>query len=343
MNGIAFCGIDARRPRDPADLLGLRVGLARLDLARVQDQHVAAGRVGDVGAVAVVAERHAVRDDVALPEHVRVLGVAHVDRGDRRGRGAGRVVRAPVLREAALVPEARERLGELELGVAAVGVRVVERDDAGVGRRVARHRRQQAAPRVERQRLVRREHRELGQQVGLLRMGRVGHVEDDDADALGVDVEGVEREEQRGVVVRALVSRGVDVAQDLEAARRALMGEHRHVALQAVGRRARGHPSLDAGLRLGPRPARRPRRRLDRRRGRHLHLGLGGRLARALAEREQVVQRVARDLRADDRCEQSQRQQREQDGTGRPTDPVHRRDSSPIRGPACRVSRPSTP
>ena len=34
------------------------------------------------------------------------------------------------------------------------------------------------------------------------------------------------------------------------------MGEHRHVALQAVGRRAGGHAALDAGLGLGARAAR---------------------------------------------------------------------------------------
>ena len=86
-------------PAQAADLARLRVGLARLDLARIEDQHVAAGGIGDVGAVAVVAQRHAVRQDVSVPDRVRRLWIGDVDRGDRLHRGARRVERLAVWRE----------------------------------------------------------------------------------------------------------------------------------------------------------------------------------------------------------------------------------------------------
>ena len=98
-----------RVPRQPADLAHLRVRLALLDLARVEDHQLTVDRVGDIRAVAVVAQRQAVRVLVALPDRARMLRVADVDRGERLHGGAGRVERVPVGREVALVPEARVR------------------------------------------------------------------------------------------------------------------------------------------------------------------------------------------------------------------------------------------
>jgi hypothetical protein len=116
VNRIAFCGDRDSRPREAPDLAHLGIGLARLDLRRVEDRHVATGRVGDVGAVAVIAERHPVREGIALPEHVRLALVADIDGGDRLGRRPSRVERVAVEREPALVAEAREQLGELPDG-----------------------------------------------------------------------------------------------------------------------------------------------------------------------------------------------------------------------------------
>ena len=196
-----------------------------------------------------------VRGDVALPDRVRRLRVGDVDRGDRFDRGARRVERLAVGREAALVADARHRPGRLQHRVAAVLAHVVDRDEARVGRRVAEHRGQQAALRVEVERLVRRDHRQLGQRGGLHRVRRVGHVEHGDAGRGGVELERVDGEEQRGVVVGALAPGGVDVAQHLEAARGALVRHEVDVAAQAVRRRAGGDATLDAGLGLGSRPA----------------------------------------------------------------------------------------
>jgi hypothetical protein len=167
------------------------------------------------------------------------------------------------------------------------------------------------------------EHRQVLEDLGLLRVRRVGHVEDDDADAAAVQVEGVGREQQRGVVVRALVPGGVDVAHDLEPARGPLVREHRDVAPQAVGRRARGNAPLDARLGLGPRAALRTRHRLHRWRRRLLHGDGGRRLPRPLPEREQVVQRVGRQLRADDGGEQPQRENGQQGEASISANPVH--------------------
>jgi hypothetical protein len=137
-----------------------------LDLADVEDQQLAAG-VGDVGARAVVAQRHPVRRDVPLPQRVRLLRVGHVDRGDRLERGARRVERLAVGREAALVADAGDRAGRLQHRVSAVLADVVDRDDPRVRRRVSGHRGQQPALGVQVQRLVRRQHRRLDERVGL--------------------------------------------------------------------------------------------------------------------------------------------------------------------------------
>ena len=60
MNGIAFCGIEAAFQVSRLISRACGFGLARLDLAGVEDQHVAV-RVRDVGALAVGAQRHPVR------------------------------------------------------------------------------------------------------------------------------------------------------------------------------------------------------------------------------------------------------------------------------------------
>jgi hypothetical protein len=293
-------------PREPAHLARLRVGLARLDLRDVEDQQVAAD-VGDVGAVAVVAERHAVREHVALPDRVRLLRVRDVDGGDRLARGAGRIEGLAVRREAALVAEPRDRLGRLQHRVTAVLAHVVDRDQARIGRRVAGDRREQPALRVEVERLVRRHHGNLGQRRGLHGLRRVRHVEHRDALRGRVELERVDGVEQRGVVERALVPAGVDVAQRLEAAGGALVRDQRDVAVQAVGGGARGHAPLDPRLGLGARPALSARGGEERRLGARRDRDLGRLLADPLPEREQVVERrersdgVQRGQREDDR------------------------------------------
>ena len=113
---------------------------------------------------------------------------------------------------------------------------------------------------AEHERLVRRLHRRGHEPVGEHRLGRVRHVEHVDA-ALGV--EEVRRVHQRGVVVGAVVAGRVDVALDLEAARRCpwrlglrVRAHQLGVAGEALGGPAalvvlRADPPLDAGL--GPR------------------------------------------------------------------------------------------
>ena len=171
VNGIAFCGIDARSHVSRLISRACGFGLARLDLAGVEDQHVAAGRVGDVGAVAVVAERHAVRDDVALPDRVRRLRVGHVDRGDRRCRGAASR-RTSCRRSRSRSRGRGARAGRANCSTGwRQSLRARRRSRrARVGRRVAADGGEQAAPAVEVQRLVRREHRRLGQRGGLHRL-----------------------------------------------------------------------------------------------------------------------------------------------------------------------------
>ena len=132
---------------------------------------------------------------------------------------------------------------------------VVDRDQAGVGRRVAEHRGEQPAPRVEVQRLVRREHRQLGQRVGLHRVRGIGHVDHRDALRGRVELERVDGVQQRGVVERALAPALVDVAQHLEAAR-ACPGGRRATTLQcspSVAAPAGTRPWIP-GSRLEPGP-----------------------------------------------------------------------------------------
>ena len=196
--------------------------------------------------------------EVMLPCQIGcdVLRVGRVDRGDRLVGGRRRVEGVAVGREAALVAVAGDGRARLQDGVAAVLAGVVDRHEAGVGRRVAEHRGDQPALLVEHERLVRREHRQLGQRVGLHRLRRVGHVEHDDARrVLRRDLEDVEREQQRGVVVGALVARLVRVAQDLEAARVAVVADLGDVAVEALAvGGAGGDAALDVGLGLRTRP-----------------------------------------------------------------------------------------
>ena len=243
-----------RVPRQPADLAHLRVRLALLDLARVEDDQLTVDRIGHVRAVAVVAERQAVRVHAPLPDRARMLRVRHVDRGQRLDRGAGRVERVPVGREVALVPEPRVQAGRVEHRMAAV---------------LARRRRSTTSPgswpgcpappradprlRVEAQRLVRRQHRQRLQRVGLHRVRRVGHVEHRHAERRPGQPQRVEREQQRRVVERAHVAVRVDVAQHLEPARLPLVADQRQVAPVALGPGGR----VERGL-PGPGPARRP-------------------------------------------------------------------------------------
>ena len=147
----------ALRPVELGDLLELRALLARLDLARVEDEQALAG--GDVGAVAVVGDRQAVRVVVRGRDDHRQLRVGDVDRGDVARADRGRVERVAVGREAGLVAEDADRQRALQHRVAAVLVEVVEVDDPGIERGVAGDRGEQAAALVEQQRLVRGLHR----------------------------------------------------------------------------------------------------------------------------------------------------------------------------------------
>ena len=232
-------------PVELGDLLELRALLARLDLARVEDEQALAG--GDVGAVAVVGDRQAVRVVVRARDDHRQLRVGDVDRGDVARADRGRVEGVAVGREARLVAEDPDRQRALQRGVAAVLVEVVEVDDAGIERRVAGHRGEQAALLVEQHRLVRGLHRGREQARRLLRVRGVAHVEHRDAGrALGQRLR-VGREQQRRVVVRALVAGLVLEPQRLVAARVAVMADEARVAGEALGV-AGGHAALDVGL-----------------------------------------------------------------------------------------------
>src|SRR5204862_5266771 len=94
----------------------------------------------------------------------------------------------------------------------------------------------------------------------------------------------------RLVVEGALMALRVGVAQDLEAALRALVADELDVAVQAVQRRPGGHSAVDARLRMRARPALPDRSGHVRRLRVVLDGHLRGRVAAALADREQVVQ-----------------------------------------------------
>jgi hypothetical protein len=96
-------------------------------------------------------------------------------------------------------------------------------------------------------------------------------------------------EQQRRVVERAHVALLVDVAEHLEAARGALMGDLGHVAPQAVDAGSCWDASVDAGFRVRSGAALHERCRDEWRLGapNGRHLGRG--LTHALAERQQVV------------------------------------------------------
>ena len=332
---------DRRRlPRQAADLPDLRVGLARLHLARVERDHVPAGGVGDVGAVAVVAERHAVGQDVALPDRVRRLRVGDVDGGDRLLRGPRGPEGPAVGREAALVAVAGDDPGEVEHGVTAVLGDVVERDVARVGRRVAEVGGEDAALLVDQERLVRRHHRQVVQGGRLHGVRGVAHVEDRHPERRAGEVDGVRRKQQRRVVEGADVPGRIGVAQDLEAARRALVRGHGGVAAQARRGTSARDATVDARLRVRAGRAARGRRRGDQRR-----LGAGedrrGRrgLAASLAEGAQVVERPDRQLGV------RRARQRQHDGEGqeRSSEATHgarayRRSAQKRSDPARRVS-----
>ena len=129
-----------------------------------------------------------------------------------------------------------------------------------------------------------------------------------------VEPHGVGREQQRGVVVRALVAGAVHVAVDLEAPGGALSPEEARVAAQPVVRAVRGHAALDARLPGAARYAVRAWRGHEGRLRVGLHGGGGGPLAVALAQREQVVQLRQLACRAQRRQRDEHHQQYEGQG-----------------------------
>ena len=275
------------RPVELGDLLELRALLAGLDLARVEDEQALAG--GDVGAVAVVGDRQAVRVVVRDRDDHRDLRVREVDGGDVAGRDRGRVERVAVGREAGLMAEDPDRQRALQHRVAAVLVEVVDVDDAGIDDRVARHRGEQPAPLVEQHGLVRGLHRGREQARRLHRLRRIAHVEHGDAGrALGQRLR-VGREQQRRVVVRALPPGLVLESQRLVAAGVAVVADEARVAGEPLGV-AGGHAALDVGLRPAAGTAVRPRHRRGLRRLRGVRRDLLG--GAAEAQRQAVRVRV---------------------------------------------------
>ena len=157
--------------------------------------------------------------------------------------------------------------GGLKLRVAAVRIQVVDVHEAGGGCGIAHHSREQAALLAQDERLVRRLHRGSDEGLGPHGMLGVGHVDDRDSRRLVLQLlDRLHREEQRGVVVRALVAGRVHEPLDLEAAGMALVAHELRVAHIAVVRHAGGHAALELGLGARPRAAVRSRR--NRRLGR---------------------------------------------------------------------------
>ena len=114
-----------------------------------------------------------------------------------------------------MAEEPDRRRARLQHRLTAVPGDVVHVDDAHVGRQVPGHRRQDAPLVAENQRLVRGVHRRSQEPGGQLRLGRIRHVEDVHPT---LRVQDVGRVHQRGVVVRAVVTGGIRVPLDLEAA-----------------------------------------------------------------------------------------------------------------------------
>ena len=158
-------------------------------------------------------------------QDLRCGRVGDVDREHVVGRRRGRPEGVAVGGEAGLVTEQRHPAlghgrepGGQDLRLAAVLGDVVDVEQARVGGERAGDRSQDAALLGDDQRLVWLEHGGGDQPCGLHGVRRVAHVQDDDP---ALDVTDVGREEQRRVVVGALVAGVVDVAVDLEPADRA--------------------------------------------------------------------------------------------------------------------------
>ncbi len=251
-----------RVPGHPPQLLHLRVRLAVLDLADVEDAEAAVDRVGLVHRVAVGGDLDPVRVVGAAPDLLGLGGIGEVDRLDVAG-AARHPEGLPVRAEAALVAGDGRHLGA-ELGVAAVAAHVVDVERAGQRQAVADLGREQAALGVEVERLVRRQHPERGEPVGLDRVLRIRHVEDDDSRRRAAEgARQVGRRRQRGVVVGADVALRVLVAPDPEAARRGVVADLAQVAGPALVRlrrvdRGLGQPPLHPGERARS-PGRTPR------------------------------------------------------------------------------------
>src|SRR5438270_6794939 len=135
------------------DLVDLRVQLSQLDRAEVDDAN-GNGPRGDVTAGSVLTDGHPVGGGVEDRQGNGELWVGEVDRRDVAVVERGRVEGLAVGGEPALVTQEADRQARLQRRVPAVLVHVVHVDHARVRDRVTGHSHEQAALRIEVQRLV---------------------------------------------------------------------------------------------------------------------------------------------------------------------------------------------